>query len=488
MQTLRTIFFWVFATIYLVTAPLLILYALGYTYRTGEEGGLLETGLIAIETEPPGADVVINGRRHTGRTPAVLRDMLPGSYRLRVELEGHRSWSDTVHIEPAKAVLLKPILLLPDPLRFQTIGDRPYRRLTPLPDTRYALLWGGRTLESLEAFDLRTLKSQPLSATNLAVREASIERVFTVPGSKRVVLRARLKSKRLLLGFDLDQAPDDEPTVLQDRLPDAPERLTWDADAPRRVLARIGNDLYLIDEANTNAAQRIADDARGMGLHGRRPCWLTADGRILEADSDGGNPSPMNPFDEDTPTLPVSDEWYTLEVLDDDAVLLRTDQGDGWVLTDGRAQPLKGLRWARMNAARDRALIGLSDGLALLEPEDREADRPLVLPTDRVILKRAIDTRTTPMSGCWACSDAYALYQLGDEIRLASTRLPDRSHAETLFRACASCGWAYDDAYGRILYLDPETRRPVCVDIRPARLLSWPPRLPAREIEREIHP
>ena len=69
-----------------------ILYALGYILKPGMEQGLVKTGLIYISTVPSGASVYISNKRYTRRTPAILRDLTPGNYPIRISLKNHRSW------------------------------------------------------------------------------------------------------------------------------------------------------------------------------------------------------------------------------------------------------------------------------------------------------------------------------------------------------------------------------------------------------------
>lgn len=46
-------------------------------------------GLVRVTSKPPGASVLVNGERRSGVTPMNLR-LLPGSYRVVIELDGRR--------------------------------------------------------------------------------------------------------------------------------------------------------------------------------------------------------------------------------------------------------------------------------------------------------------------------------------------------------------------------------------------------------------
>lgn len=58
------------------------------------------SGTLTLRTTPSGAAVWLDGRP-LGRTPLVDQKIAAGSHHLRIELAGHRDWSDSVTIEPS---------------------------------------------------------------------------------------------------------------------------------------------------------------------------------------------------------------------------------------------------------------------------------------------------------------------------------------------------------------------------------------------------
>jgi serine/threonine-protein kinase len=54
-------------------------------------------GTLVVASKPAGARVVLDGRE-AGKTPLTLRDVKPGSHKVRLELTGYRSWSSTVRV------------------------------------------------------------------------------------------------------------------------------------------------------------------------------------------------------------------------------------------------------------------------------------------------------------------------------------------------------------------------------------------------------
>lgn len=117
-NTRRKIFY-LFGFIFLVAAPLLIAYSLGYTLditnRTIEK-----TGGIFIKSYTPRVSILLNGAlvRDTSLLSgsALLTNLTPDRYELKIEKEGYHSWVRTVTVKPEFVTEFKSILLVPDPL------------------------------------------------------------------------------------------------------------------------------------------------------------------------------------------------------------------------------------------------------------------------------------------------------------------------------------------------------------------------------------
>ncbi len=65
-------------------------------------------GTLLVETEPPGASVVLDGKPQTGTTPLTLPDVASGvEHLLRVSLEGHQEEAAMVKVEPGATTPVK---------------------------------------------------------------------------------------------------------------------------------------------------------------------------------------------------------------------------------------------------------------------------------------------------------------------------------------------------------------------------------------------
>lgn len=111
----RRIYFFLFAILFVVLLPAVILYADGWRFKSGI--GLVQTGGIYIDVPYADATIRLNddpvGRSGFLQHSLYIDDLAPAAYVLRVEKEGTRSWSRILVVEP-KLVTDARAVLLPD--------------------------------------------------------------------------------------------------------------------------------------------------------------------------------------------------------------------------------------------------------------------------------------------------------------------------------------------------------------------------------------
>ncbi len=96
--TLRRILFFVFVASFLIGAPLLIFYTAGFRYNW-QSGTLFRTGVLSVSTTPRNVDILLEGKSIDRQTPAVIKQLMPGTYDLVLSRDGYHSWNNTVAIQ-----------------------------------------------------------------------------------------------------------------------------------------------------------------------------------------------------------------------------------------------------------------------------------------------------------------------------------------------------------------------------------------------------
>ncbi len=108
--------FYLLVAAFLMIAPLLIAYALGYTLDLAKRD-VKKTGGIFIKSKVPRLAIFLNGSfaKETSLISggALLTDITPGTYLLRIEKADHGPWSKTVTVVPEIVTELRGILLIP---------------------------------------------------------------------------------------------------------------------------------------------------------------------------------------------------------------------------------------------------------------------------------------------------------------------------------------------------------------------------------------
>ena len=122
----RRLFFYTLFLIFILIAPILI--AMSYGYRLDFGTGVVEKrGGIFVKSKTPRLSIFLNGNfvKETSffSGGALLPEVPPGTYLLRIEKQGFHTWSKTVEVEPALVTELRQILLTPRPLARATTTD-----------------------------------------------------------------------------------------------------------------------------------------------------------------------------------------------------------------------------------------------------------------------------------------------------------------------------------------------------------------------------
>lgn len=108
---LRKALFFLFVGIFLVSAPLVVLYTAGYRFnRTNNT--VLQTGTLSLASSPRGAEVFVHGENIHDATPAVLQRLSTGTRTVRLEKEGYHAWERTVNVQSGSTTYVTAPLFL----------------------------------------------------------------------------------------------------------------------------------------------------------------------------------------------------------------------------------------------------------------------------------------------------------------------------------------------------------------------------------------
>jgi hypothetical protein len=111
----RRLLFYFLVFLFLISAPLVILYTAGYRYNF-KQHKILKTGAIMVTTDPKNANIFLNGHLRKEKTPARLLNLTPGQYTLRLEKKNYHPWQKNLKVESEQVTLIPNIILFKDAL------------------------------------------------------------------------------------------------------------------------------------------------------------------------------------------------------------------------------------------------------------------------------------------------------------------------------------------------------------------------------------
>jgi len=240
----RRIIYLSFITVFLIATPLIVLYTAGYKFGAN---GWQKTGMFIIDSKPRGAKIYINGKLQQNflnklllrnenviTTPAKIKNLLPGEYSLKVELNGYFGWQKNLTVLPGSATYAEDIYLFKNdlPVLVMPTADQ---QLSPSPDKTYLAIAGKNDLTLLN-LDNEMQKIIPLATS-----------------SQRILLWSD-NGKSILADnyiIQLDQA--DQPINLNSLIDKQADEFAW---YDGRFYYRLKNAVYNFD-LNTELSKKI---------------------------------------------------------------------------------------------------------------------------------------------------------------------------------------------------------------------------------------
>ena len=109
--TYRRLIYSSFIVIFLITAPLIVLYTQGFRYNFSR-GRIQKTGIIRVTSVPRGADIYLNGSPYLkSKTPAKIERVLPGDYEIKISKEGYYDWQKKLAVYENSSTFAERIIL-----------------------------------------------------------------------------------------------------------------------------------------------------------------------------------------------------------------------------------------------------------------------------------------------------------------------------------------------------------------------------------------
>ena len=226
----RKILFFVFFLIFLLGAPLMILYYQGYRFDF-EKKSLTQTGGLFLKVIPKQAEIYLNGKL-VKKTDfffgsALIENLLPKKYLVEVKKNGYFSWKKDLEIKEREVTEAKNIVLFPKNPNFSILTkDTPsgYPNFWFSPDGKKMILKEDQEgTWALKLYDLdRSVKSHLIAGTDLSRQESELFDLKFSEDSKEIYLDVGIKEQEKKFALKLDKVP---PILSEMEITPAPENI-----------------------------------------------------------------------------------------------------------------------------------------------------------------------------------------------------------------------------------------------------------------------
>lgn len=251
----RTILFLVLLILFLIAAPLTVLYCLGWRFDW-EKKSFFQPGMFYLKAWPKNCQVYINDEQIEKTDfffgSILIENLMPKKYNVEIKKEGFHSWIKILEAKNGEVAEAKNIVLIPKNPDFKQI-TRGVKLFFFSPDEKKIILKeeelsSGKTVWSLKLFEIdKNVKSQLINEEDILENAELLGLKFS-PDSKKILLKIGLKEKVNYYLLEIDKTP----LVLTSLgLLEKPEEFFLPSPLKKEVVALniSGDDVYYLDDS-----------------------------------------------------------------------------------------------------------------------------------------------------------------------------------------------------------------------------------------------
>ena len=483
MLILRKIVFYLFVAAYLTFCPLMILYSLGYTFKPGAEQQIVKGGLIYLSTAPPGASVYLGNRRYTKRTPAILPDLLPGDYPVKISLKKYRPWSATLPVEAGKATVLERILLLAAEKKPEELLKTSFQQIIPTLGNRFFPLQRGSYAGDLVIYDWKEDSVSPLLPVLFAPR-----------GSKILALDWVHESSSFLLHLDsgvgeqflwvTPRGREVQVKELTSLFPEEPEHIKWDPEEKKYLFSFQNGYLNRVDTVSKKADQMWLDQVRGFGLFGKRLYVLRTDYVVEQVDFEGRKEKVLLGDPVLGKSLFGEKGFYQAKVFSENLILFLGPNGE----LLGNRLPYRfveeGVLGLEFHSRSKRLLIWRKDALGVLDFSKEREERGTFESGPRMVWVFKQGEKIE--QAFWVYEGSHILFRDRNKVFLLELETYEKPHLYDLLEVKNESSIVYLEDSGKLYYLDRKTERLSAMEVLPRREIIPLPFPERREEKKKV--
>lgn len=232
-RRIRLIIFLFLLVLFLIAAPLTVLYCLGWRFDW-EAKKISQPGALYFKVVPKNVEIYLNGKFEEKTDfffgSALIENLFPGKYEVEIKKEGFNNWKKVLQVKEREVTEAKNIVLIPKDPKFNLLS-KGVEDFFFSPDGKKIILkeksgngW------SLKLFEIeKNLKSHLIDEKTISRTGVELISLKFSPDSKKILLELGLKENINSYLLDLQATP---PTpTLVDLNP--AEKIYFNSEAPQ---------------------------------------------------------------------------------------------------------------------------------------------------------------------------------------------------------------------------------------------------------------
>ena len=428
----------------------------------------MKAGLISLSTIPSGASVYIGNRRYTQKTPAILRDLLPAEYLIRLNLKNHRPWARAVNVEAGKAAVYEKILLLPQEWKPEQLIPDKLDNLIPMPASHFLILAKGSKLGDYFVYNLDEEKIWSLFSADSPFRSSEVLSCFIQPsrpqagfslnGRPDVLFRVDSPQgeKLLWVEFKKGKARIDDLTNL---FPPWPFWVEWDPGESGHLFVFQYNYLNRLDIISKAVYPKYLENVRGYGLFDRAIYLVNNDGSLSKMDYDKKNQEGLLDAQILSPDLPQDKSFLQVKIFSKDIILLLGNRGEFFSNRFPYRVVESGVRGFEFYPPSEQVLVWQKDKLGILDfsklnsevnSEEGSADK------NGVRVSWLFNEGVNIEQGLWVYGGSHILFRDNDKLFLLELKgAKSGPGVNQIIQVKRKSQFFYSEHSGKVYYLNP---------------------------------
>lgn len=294
----RTILFFICSVLFLVIAPSIVFYCMGYRFDFDSKK-IVQTGGLYFKVWPKGVQIYINGKLEKRTNfffdSALIEDLLPKKYEIEIKKLGYHSWKKTLEIEEKKVTELKNVFLIPKNPVFNELTKN-VDSFWPSRDGKKLILkeiteesWSLKILElgrgiKTYLFDEKDLKKEKGASIEILDLKFSQD-------SKQILLKIEESGVEKYFIFSIEETPIN--LILLDFLGKDIRKISFNPRNPQTVFFSNGNGLFEADFLKKEKGQ-ILKKLITYEISEGNIFFISDDGFLFKTDLSGIIPERLN--------------------------------------------------------------------------------------------------------------------------------------------------------------------------------------------------